>query len=123
MPWGYGIDSFSIGCTIAELYLERPVIFWSPSHEERLAAIEKAIGDWGPAYAKEIEKTRPNTFSKITDSEVKVNFTHTCLTSAAKQRVTRTPKICVGVSTYSQAGSFADITKDSDSVAKSVKSR
>lgn len=106
MPWGSQIDSFSIGCTIAQLYLEHPVTLWSSSPEERLASIEKAIGHWGYAYAMEIEEMRPNTFSIIAKSKVRVKFrpegddnAHTCLTDAAKRRVDKTHNIKVRILT------------------------
>src|ERR1700691_187688 len=72
MPWSYQIDSFSIGCTLIKLAAERPLSFRSNSTSECLAAIEQAIGLFPSGYAKEVERTRLDTFHN--DTPMKIYF-------------------------------------------------
>ncbi|KAI0716609.1 kinase-like protein [Earliella scabrosa] len=73
LPWGRGVDTFAIGCVIAELYLATslfPAGMATP--REHLALVERLVGPFPVGFASSVESKFPGTFR--TDSEVRVVF-------------------------------------------------
>ncbi|KAI9057435.1 kinase-like protein [Trametes sanguinea] len=65
MRWSHGVDTYAIGCVIAELCLAcnlfDPAI---ESDSEHLAMVERVVGRFPEEFARAVEITRPGTFSQ-----------------------------------------------------------
>ncbi|KAI0359117.1 kinase-like protein [Trametes cingulata] len=63
LPWSFGVDSFGVGCVIAEVYLQHNVISMDiETDREQLATIDALVGPFPEAYARLIEEKVPGTF-------------------------------------------------------------
>ncbi|KAI0687972.1 kinase-like domain-containing protein [Cerioporus squamosus] len=62
--WSFGVDTFALGCVIAELYLGRD-LFPADMMREHLAMVDKLVGPFSEEYAHSIEDKLPGTFSFV----------------------------------------------------------
>lgn len=73
LPWSYGVDAFSCGCVIAELYIMSNLFSGDiDGDREYVAAIDRAVGPFSFEYATKIETKYPGTF--IIGDKVLVKF-------------------------------------------------
>lgn len=64
LPWTFSVDTFAIGCIIAELYLSQELLPRDiGSDREHLAILEKVLGPFPEVYARELEQTCAGTFT------------------------------------------------------------
>ena len=64
MPWKFSVDTFAVGCVIAEVYLSRELLpREAHSDQERLAIVDKVLGPFPDQYAREIEHKFLGTFT------------------------------------------------------------
>ena len=64
MPWTCTIDNFAIGCVLAELWLLDPIFERGiESRREHLAIVDKVVGPFPEAFARNVEYYLPGTFS------------------------------------------------------------
>ncbi|KAI9056618.1 kinase-like protein [Trametes sanguinea] len=64
LPWSYPVDSFGVGCVLAELYLGRNL--FDPqieSDREYLATIDRLLGPFAEQFARMVEARDPGTFA------------------------------------------------------------
>ncbi|KAH9895269.1 kinase-like domain-containing protein [Cubamyces lactineus] len=62
-PWSYGVDAYGVGCILAELYLEEPLV--SPevaSIREHLAVLDAVLGPFPQGFAQRINEQIPDSF-------------------------------------------------------------
>ena len=61
--WGFSVDSFAIGCIIAELYLGRPLFPSEVSCDrEHILILSRALGTFPILFARMVEDRFPGTF-------------------------------------------------------------
>ncbi|KII93839.1 hypothetical protein PLICRDRAFT_171544 [Plicaturopsis crispa FD-325 SS-3] len=70
LPWSYTVDSWSIGCIAAGVYLGRPLFPDTWSIAEQLHVIELTIGEFPSDCRRTIERKRPGMFSKTCPSRI-----------------------------------------------------
>ncbi|KAI0730646.1 kinase-like protein [Earliella scabrosa] len=64
LPWSFGVDTFAVGCIMAELYIGGTLYPASvDTDREHLAIIDKVVGPFPEGYARRIEEKLPGTFS------------------------------------------------------------
>ncbi|KAI9064930.1 hypothetical protein FKP32DRAFT_1675203 [Trametes sanguinea] len=63
LPWSYGVDLFAAGCVMAELHLGRGLFPRTQTDLERLAILERVLGNFPLSFAKRGESARPGTFA------------------------------------------------------------
>lgn len=64
LPWGFSVDTFAVGCIIAELYLSRELLPRDiDTDREHLAILEKTLGPFPEVYARDLEQTCAGTFT------------------------------------------------------------
>ncbi|OJT15963.1 Serine/threonine-protein kinase AFC2 [Trametes pubescens] len=63
MPWSLGVDTFAIGCVIAEVYLFEPLFDPNVSSDlEHLAMVDRIAGPFPIEFARAIETATPGAF-------------------------------------------------------------
>ena len=63
LPWGVGVDTFAVGCIIAELYLgENLFPHTIASDRERLAVLDRVLGPFPEQFAHDVEEKLPGIF-------------------------------------------------------------
>ena len=73
LEWSYGVDTFALGCILAETAIGRRLV--SPDFEtdrENLALIDRVFGPFPSEYARQINLRLPATFEL--DGRVSVIF-------------------------------------------------
>jgi hypothetical protein len=61
LRWNNRIDSFAIGCLLAELHLGYP-LFYECRKMEHLAVMERILGRFPIRFVTDIERSQPGTF-------------------------------------------------------------
>ncbi|KII93658.1 hypothetical protein PLICRDRAFT_171385 [Plicaturopsis crispa FD-325 SS-3] len=69
-PYSYTVDSYGVGCIVAELYLRRYLFPAMSTIRERLVVLETVISTFPPDYASKIERKYPGSFSKTSPRKV-----------------------------------------------------
>ncbi|KAH6904076.1 CMGC/CLK protein kinase [Coprinopsis sp. MPI-PUGE-AT-0042] len=64
MPWSSAVDVFAFACTIAELYLGRPLFLTSIDTTEQMEMIERVLGKFPVAVVQRSFKHGHSVFSK-----------------------------------------------------------
>lgn len=85
LQWSYGVDTYAVGCVIAELCLLSNL--FPPeiaSIREHLAIIERALGRFPLEFASVVEKHRPGTFL-ISTTSTSVIFPATDVTTGGAE--------------------------------------
>ncbi|KAI9069266.1 kinase-like protein [Trametes sanguinea] len=78
LPWSYSIDSFGVGCVIAELYLGRQLFDGDiDTDREYIATIERLLGPFPETFAREIESKYPGVFT-FEGTKVAVQYPPPC---------------------------------------------
>ena len=75
LPWSYGVDTYGIGCVLAELYLAEPLV--DPevaSDREHLATLDVLLGPFPHELARRVNRKLPGTFV-FADGVPTVSFT------------------------------------------------
>ncbi len=63
LPWSHGVDTYAVGCVIAELYLTGNLFYPEiASDREHLALIERILGPFPLDFASTVEAMYPGTF-------------------------------------------------------------
>lgn len=63
LTWSHGVDTYAVGCVIAELYLAGNLFYPDiASDREHLALLERVLGPFPLDFASTVEAAYPGTF-------------------------------------------------------------
>ena len=82
------MDVFAAGCVLAELYIGRGLFPYTGNDIERLAILERVLGFFPAALAKQAERIRPKTFTLGTPVRVQYQPSPKTVDSSLASRVT-----------------------------------